>query len=100
MIRRLVALAVAAAALGLLPAAAQAHALLEGTVPERGVALDTAPREVVLRFSEPVETALGAVRVYDAGATRCSPARRGTSAARAMWSRSGCATACPTAATR
>ena len=47
-------------------APAHAHALLEGTVPERGVALDRAPREVVLRFSEPVETALGAIRVYDA----------------------------------
>jgi copper transport protein len=42
------------------------HALLEATTPERGAALDAAPREVVLRFSEAVEVELGAVRVYDA----------------------------------
>ena len=48
------------------PAAASAHAVLEGTAPERGATLDEPPREVVLRFSEPVEIAFGAVRVYDA----------------------------------
>ena len=45
---------------------ANAHAVLEGTTPERGAQLDTAPGQVVLRFSEPVEIALGSVRVYDA----------------------------------
>jgi len=47
-------------------APASAHALLEATTPERGAALDAAPREVVLRFSEAVEVEFGAVRVYDA----------------------------------
>ena len=65
MIRRLVLLLALA---WLLPAApASAHALLESTTPERGAQLDAAPGEVVLRFSEPVEIAFGAVRVYDAG---------------------------------
>ena len=47
-------------------APASAHALLESTTPERGTALDAAPSQVVLRFSEPVEIEFGAVRVYDA----------------------------------
>ena len=67
MIRRLrhaVALALLGSALAAGPA--PAHALLEATTPERGAALDAAPREVVLRFSEGVEIAFGAVRVYDA----------------------------------
>ena len=46
--------------------AAGAHAVLEGTAPERGAALDRAPQQVVFRFSEPVEVAFGAVRVFDA----------------------------------
>ena len=48
------------------PGRRRAHALLEGTVPERGAALERAPGQVVLRFSEPVEIAFGAVRVFDA----------------------------------
>ena len=63
MIRALV--LAAALALGA-PAAASAHAVLEGTAPERGATLTESPRQVVLRFSEPVEIAFGAVRVYDA----------------------------------
>jgi copper transport protein len=59
------ALAVALAALTLLPQAASAHALLNSTVPERGARLDAAPKQVTLRFSEPVEAEFGAVRVYD-----------------------------------
>jgi copper transport protein len=59
------ALALALAALLLLPAPASAHALLEATTPERGARLDEAPREVTLRFSEPVEAEFGAVRVFD-----------------------------------
>ena len=58
----LTALALALAAAG----PAQAHALLEGTSPERGAVAKRAPGEVVLRFSEPVEIAFGAVRVFGA----------------------------------
>jgi copper transport protein len=47
------------------PQAAQAHAVLEGTAPGRGAELGRAPERVVFRFSEPVEAAFGAVRVYD-----------------------------------
>jgi copper transport protein len=56
----LFALALALAAAG----PAQAHALLEGTAPERGAVAESAPGQVVLRFSEPVEVAFGAVRVF------------------------------------
>ena len=59
------ALALALAALALLPAAASAHALLEATTPNRGERLDAAPEQVSLRFSEPVEAEFGAVRVFD-----------------------------------
>ncbi len=59
------ALAVALAALALLPATAGAHALLNGTTPERGARLDAPPEQVTLRFSEPVEAEFGAVRVFD-----------------------------------
>ena len=67
MIRRLaLLLAAAAIAAAIGPAPAGAHAVLEGTTPERGTSLDTAPAEVVLRFSESVEIQFGAVRVYNA----------------------------------
>jgi copper transport protein len=59
------ALALALAALALLPATAGAHALLKSTTPERGERLDAAPEQVSLRFSEPVEAEFGAVRVFD-----------------------------------
>ncbi|WP_205695940.1 copper resistance protein CopC [Conexibacter sp. SYSU D00693] len=59
------ALFLALVALLALPAAAQAHARLVGTAPERGATLRAAPQEVVFRFNEPVEAAFGAVRVYD-----------------------------------
>jgi copper transport protein len=42
-----------------------AHAELQETTPAAGQVLDTSPRDVTLRFSESVEAALGAVRVYD-----------------------------------
>jgi len=45
---------------------AAAHATLESTTPADGAVLASAPREVVLRFDEPVDVALGAVRVLDA----------------------------------
>ena len=47
-------------------APAHAHALLEGTSPERGAVSERAPGQVVLRFSEPVEIAFGAVKVFGA----------------------------------
>lgn len=61
------ALLVAVLALVALPATAGAHATLQGTSPERGAALDGAPDRVVLEFSEPVEAAFGALRVFGAG---------------------------------
>jgi len=61
------ALALALAALVLLPATAGAHATLDGSDPERGARLDAAPGQVTLRFSEGVEANFGAVRVFDAG---------------------------------
>ena len=61
------ALALALALLAVAAPAAGAHATLESTVPERGTAAATPPEQVELRFSEPVELALGAVRVHDAG---------------------------------
>jgi copper transport protein len=57
-------------ALVLAPAAAQAHASLEGTSPGRGANLKTAPRAVTFRFDEPVEGNFGAVRVFDAKGRR------------------------------
>jgi len=58
-------LALAWLATAVAAAPADAHALLESTTPERGAVLDTAPRQVVMRFSEAVELELGAVRVHD-----------------------------------
>ena len=71
MIRRALLLLVLAGAIAaaIAPAAA-AHAVLESTVPERGAALDAPPDAVVLRFSEAVEIAFGAVRVYAADGTQ------------------------------
>jgi copper transport protein len=58
---------VTAAALSLvMPSAAGAHAVLVGSEPERGAALERPPGEVVFRFNEPVEIAFGALRVFDA----------------------------------
>jgi copper transport protein len=54
----------------LAPAGASAHALLEGTSPQRGATLRTQPQAVTLRFSESVEGNFGAVRVFDAAARR------------------------------
>src|SRR3954470_4171996 len=57
-------LAAAVAAAG--APAASAHATPEGSTPAAGAALRLPPASVAVRFSEPVETALGALRVYDA----------------------------------
>jgi copper transport protein len=48
-----------------LPAEASAHAVLQRTSPERGADLKTQPKEVDFFFNEPVETAFGAVRVFN-----------------------------------
>ena len=54
----------------LAPAAALAHAQLEGTSPERGAIVKHEPAAVIFRFDEPVEGNFGAVRVYDAEGSR------------------------------
>ena len=70
--RARIGLALVLAALGalVLAPAAQAHATLEDTSPERGADVKTAPRTVTFRFDEPVEGNFGAVRVYDAKGRR------------------------------
>ena len=92
----LLALAAALAAAG----PAHAHALLEGTVPDRGAVVERAPGQVVLRFREPVEIAFGAVRVFDAKGGQVQRGAPFHRRAKTTRSRSGCATAFPTAATR
>ena len=67
--KRALALSVAIAAL-VAPATALGHATVQSTSPARGAALEQAPRQVVLRFSENVETQFGAVRVFDADGKR------------------------------
>ena len=62
----LAALAVALVA----PAAASAHATLIDSNPADQQVVPSAPSRVTLSFSEPVETSLGAVRVFDANAKR------------------------------
>jgi copper transport protein len=57
------------------PAAAQAHALLVDTAPQRGATLRGQPTRIVLRFSESVEANFGAVRVFDAAARRVDDGR-------------------------
>jgi copper transport protein len=49
---------------------ARAHSVLLGTDPEQDHVLDESPRSVALRFDEPVETALGSIRVYDGDGER------------------------------
>jgi copper transport protein len=57
-------------ALGVLPASASAHAQLEGSSPQRGAVVRTAPDQVVFRFDEPVEGTFRAVRVFDRAGKR------------------------------
>jgi copper transport protein len=54
----------------LVPAAASAHARLEGTDPPEGAVVKTEPSAVIFEFDEPVEGNFGAVRVYDAAGER------------------------------
>lgn len=68
----MIARAVLIACLTLLAVApgAWGHALVVGTVPERGAQLDAPPAAVAFSFNEPVEASFGAVRVYDANGAR------------------------------
>ena len=52
------------------PAIASAHAALVRSDPPGDQILKTSPNAVTLTFNEPIETALGAVRVFDANAVR------------------------------
>lgn len=61
---------VALAAAFAFPALASAHATLERSSPLDGQVVPTSPPKVALTFSEPVETALGAIRVFDGDARR------------------------------
>ncbi|HZQ27767.1 MAG TPA: copper resistance protein CopC [Acidimicrobiales bacterium] len=64
--RRWVACLIAASlVLAFAPGAAQAHAVLLRSTPGPQAALTTSPPSVLLHFSEAVENALGALRVYD-----------------------------------
>ena len=54
----------------LLPAAASAHARLEGTSPPQGAVVKQEPSAVIFEFDEPVEGNFGAVRVFDAEGER------------------------------
>lgn len=48
----------------------QAHAIVQSTEPGTDEVLGSAPERVVMTFSEAVEIALGAIRVYDTNRTR------------------------------
>ncbi len=66
----LCAVAVLVAVALIAPAAASAHARLEGTSPPQGAVVKQEPSAVVFTFDEPVEGNFGAVRVYDARGER------------------------------
>ena len=70
----LVAVAALMVALGAVPAAS-AHAELLTTDPANDAVVDEAPARVSLRFNEAVETAFGAVRVFDTNARRVDTGR-------------------------
>lgn len=53
-----------------IPALASAHAALIRSAPASDQIVKTSPTTVTLTFNEPVETALGAVRVFDGNAAR------------------------------
>ena len=54
---------------------ALAHARLDASTPSNDEVLGRAPEQVVLTFSDPVETAFGSVRVYDGADRRVDDAR-------------------------
>ena len=67
--RRLAVLAALLVGLAVAPAAS-AHAILVSATPDNATVVAKAPEAVTLTFSEGVETAFGAVRVYDSQARR------------------------------
>lgn len=80
---RLLSVAAFALALGLLlPASAAAHAVLLSSEPARGQTVREAPSQVILRFSEPVEAAFGALRVVGVDGSRVDDGRSGHPAGR------------------
>ncbi len=73
---QLLAVAFAAVLIALASAApAGAHAVLVETQPGNGTVLETWPDRVLLRFNEPVDASLGALRVYDSDAERVDSGR-------------------------
>ncbi len=73
---QLLAVVVAAVLIALAAAApAGAHAVLLETQPANGTVLETWPDRVLLRFNEPVDASLGALRVYDSDANRVDSGR-------------------------
>lgn len=58
--------------------AASAHASLDNSAPPSGATVATSPPQIVLDFDEPVETALGWIRLYDStgGSIEVSNLRR------------------------
>ena len=65
------------AALVIAPSAL-AHAGLDASTPSNDEVLGRAPEQVVLTFSDPVEAALGSVRVYNGAARRAGSSAAGT----------------------
>ena len=63
--RLLIVLATGACMLLGAPANALAHALLEGSEPLSGSTSNRPVKQVVFRFSEPVEGSFGAIRIFD-----------------------------------
>ena len=81
-VRTIVRLLAAVAALLLLPAsAALAHASLDNSVPASGATLVESPPQIVLDFDEPVETALGFIRLFSSDGARTSLPALGRDAA-------------------
>jgi copper transport protein len=66
---RLIAVALGLLALAAAPAAS-AHSVLIATEPARDAVVEQSPDQVLLRFDEPVETALGSIRVFDGSGQR------------------------------
>ena len=62
--------AVVIAAVGMHGSVASAHAVLDNSVPASGATLVDSPPQIVLDFDEPVETALGFIRLFTSNAGR------------------------------
>jgi copper transport protein len=69
-VRRSTVVAITALAALALASSASAHATLVSTTPGADAVVAGSPAQVLLRFSEPVETAFGSVRVFDEQARR------------------------------